>query len=368
MVPKWPAISRDAVAPQIEAIDVSKRFFGGLGRESTLALAGLSLAIDAEAPSIIAVVGESGSGKTTLARLLLGLAEPTGGEVRYRGTDLRKLTREERRAFRRDVQAVFQDPYGVYNPFYRIDHVLWTPVRRFKLAPSRAEATQLIGEALRGVGLQPEEILGRFPHQLSGGQRQRVMVARALLLRPKLIVADEPVSMVDASLRATILSSLRKLTDERGISILYITHDLATAFQVSDSILVLYQGHLVEAGATERIIAAPQHPYTQLLISAIPRTHVARDWLVAEDDTRPGGATLTAEGCCFADRCPHAAFDCLSAPPALYRTAPRRAVACVQFRNHPALPARALGEVLHFTPVVPGAPCDEPFEHSRQPG
>jgi len=366
MAPRWPAILRDAVAPLIEAVDISKRFSGGLGRESTLALAGLSLAIDAEAPSIIAVVGESGSGKTTLARLLLGLAEPTGGEVRYRGTDLHKLTREERRAFRRDVQAVFQDPYGVYNPFYRIDHVLWTPVRRFQFAASRAEARELIGEALRGVGLQPEEILGRFPHQLSGGQRQRVMVARALLLRPKLIVADEPVSMVDASLRATILSSLRKLTDERGISILYITHDLATAFQVSDSILVLYQGHLVEAGATERIIAAPQHPYTHLLISAIPRTHVARDWLVAEDDTRRGRATLTVEGCCFADRCPHAASDCLSAPPAFYRTAPRRAVACVQFRSHPALPAGALGEVLHFTPVLPEPPCDEPFEHSRQ--
>jgi len=220
----------------IEAVDVSKRFAGGFGRESTLALAGLSLAIHAEKPSIIAVVGESGSGKTTLARLLLGLTEPSGGSIRYRGRDLRKLTRSERLAFRRDVQAVFQDPYGVYNPFYRVDHVLTTPVRRFHLAASRAQARELIGETLRVVGLQPEEILGRFPHQLSGGQRQRVMVARALLLKPKVIVADEPVSMVDASLRATILGSLRKLTDERGISILYITHDLATAYQVSDTI------------------------------------------------------------------------------------------------------------------------------------
>jgi len=153
----------------IEAVDVSKRFAGGLGRESTLALAGLSLAIHAEKPSIIAVVGESGSGKTTLARLLLGLTEPSGGSIRYRGSDLRKLTRDERRAFRRDVQAVFQDPYGVYNPFYRVDHVLTTPVRRFRLAASRAQARELIGETLRLVGLQPEEILGRFPHQLSGG-------------------------------------------------------------------------------------------------------------------------------------------------------------------------------------------------------
>jgi len=174
--------------------------------------------------------------------------------------------------------------------------------------------------------------------------------------------------MVDASLRATILSSLRKLTDERGISILYITHDLATAFQVSDSILVLYRAHLVEAGAAERVIAAPQHPYTQLLISAIPRAQTARDWLSQDDQTRRGGAIPTTEGCCFADRCSHAVSDCLDAPPRLYRTAPRRAVACVQFRNHPTLPAGALGEVLHFTPSLPGAPCDEPFQHSRHAG
>src|SRR5205814_6785053 len=197
-----------------------------------------------------------------------------GGEVRYRGTALHRLRGDARRAFRREVQAVFQDPYGVYNPFYRVDHVLTTPLRRFRLAASRAEARELIDGALRAVGLRPEEILGRFPHQLSGGQRQRVMVARALLLKPKLIVADEPVSMVDASLRATILASLRRLTDEFGISILYITHDLATAYQVSDAILVLYRAHLVEAGAVEDVVSAPQHPYTRLLISAIPRAHV----------------------------------------------------------------------------------------------
>ena len=330
----------------IEAVDVSKRFAGGLGRESTLALAGLSLAIHAEKPSIIAVVGESGSGKTTFARLLLGLTEPSGGSIRYRGSDLRRLTREERLAFRRDVQAVFQDPYGVYNPFYRVDHVLTTPVRRFRLAASRAQARELISETLRVVRLQPEEILGRFPHQLSGGQRQRVMVARALLLEPKLIVADEPVSMVDASLRATILGSLRKLTDERGISILYITHDLATAYQVSDTILVLYRAHVAEAGKVELVVKAPQHPYTQLLISAIPRAHVARDWLAKDEARQAAPAVATSAGCCFADRCPQARPDCLDAPPTLYRTEPGRAVACVQFGRHPALPAGDLGEVL----------------------
>ena len=330
----------------IEAIDVSKRFAGGLGREGTLALAGLSLAIDAEKPSIIAVVGESGSGKTTLARLLLGFAEPSGGEIRYRGANLRALDRDGRRAFRHDVQAVFQDPYGVYNPFYRVDHVRATPLRRFRLAGSRAEARQMISDALRAVGLQPEEILGRFPHQLSGGQRQRVMVARALLLRPKMIVADEPVSMVDASLRATILGSLRKLTDEHGISILYITHDLATAYQISDSILVLYRAHLAEAGAVEQVVRAPCHPYTQLLVSAIPRAHTARDWLEQEEDPGRSGLAPTAAGCSFAGRCPHTMPACLAAPPGLYRTEPRRAVACVQYRDCPELPRGDPGEVL----------------------
>jgi len=332
--------------PLIEAVNVGKRFAGGLGREGTLALAGLSLAIDPERPSVIAVVGESGSGKTTLARLLLGLVEPTEGMVRYRGEDLRRLGRDAHRAFRRDVQAVFQDPYGVYNPFYRVDHVLAMPVRRFGLAASRSEARDLIGGALRAVGLRPEEILGRYPHQLSGGQRQRVMVARALLPKPKLIVADEPVSMVDASLRATILGSLRKLTDEHGISILYITHDLATAYQVSDAILVLYRAHLAEAGAIDPVVRRPQHPYTQLLVSAIPRAHVERDWLVQENEMPRNGVGLTPEGCVFADRCPHAVGLCVAGPPMLHHTETRRAIACVQYREHAVLSAGALGEVL----------------------
>ena len=332
--------------PLIEAVDASKRFAGRLGREGMLALAGLSLTIDVDTPRVIAVVGESGSGKTTLARLLLGLTEPSGGEVRYRGTDLRGLGGADRLQFRRDVQAVFQDPYGVYNPFYRVDHVLRTPIRRFRLARTKAAGRDLVDGALHAVGLRPEEILGRFPHQLSGGQRQRVMVARALLLRPKLIVADEPVSMVDASLRATILSSLRRLADEHGISVLYITHDLATAYQVSDAILVLYRAHVVEAGSVEPIVTAPQHPYTRLLISSIPRAEVTRDWLTT-DDTNPRVSNAAGViGCCFADRCPEVEAACLASLPELRHTEARRAVACVQHRRHAVLPKGALDKVL----------------------
>src|SRR5262245_3327469 len=269
-----------AMTTLLEARRVTKIFGGGLfDRTSTLALEDFSLAIDDDRPSITAVVGESGSGKTTLGRLLLGLTVPTRGEVLYKGRHLQMMSRAEWRAFRRDVQVIFQDPYEVYNPFYRVDHVLTTPVAKFNLAGSRSEARALIEDVLRAVGLRPEETLGRFPHQLSGGQRQRVMVARALLLKPRLILADEPVSMVDASLRATILGSLRTINAERGISIVYITHDLATAYQISDRIIVLYRGAVAEAGDVEVVVKRPRHPYTQLLLSSIPLASAERTWL-----------------------------------------------------------------------------------------
>jgi peptide/nickel transport system ATP-binding protein len=264
----------------LEARQVTKTFARGfLDRNMTVALKDVSLTIDSEQPSITAIVGESGSGKTTLARLLLGLMTPTDGQVLYKGEDLQRMSRPAWHAFRRDVQVIFQDPDAVYNPFYRVDHVLTTPISRFKLATSRTAARALIDAVLHTVGLRPEETLGRFPHQLSGGQRQRLMVARALLLNPRLIVADEPVSMVDASLRATILGTLQTLHRERGITLLYISHDLATAYQISDHIMVLYRGAVVEAGAVERVVKQPQHPYTQLLMASIPLASAERTWV-----------------------------------------------------------------------------------------
>src|SRR6059058_5709395 len=202
--------------PLLEARHASKMFSSGMFQKTqgTLALDDFSFRIDEEPPTITAIVGESGSGKTTLARLLLGLAAPTSGEVLYRGKDLRHLSAAERRQFLREVQVIFQDPYEVYNPFYKVDHVLETPIKKFHLAPTRAKARQLMEETLNAVGLRQDETLGRHPHQLSGGQRQRIMVARALLLQPRLIIADEPVSMVDASLRVTVLSNLLQLKQE----------------------------------------------------------------------------------------------------------------------------------------------------------
>ena len=337
------------MTPLLEARQVTKAFGGGVfDRTAILALDNFSLAVSADRPSITAVVGESGSGKTTLARLLLGLVTPTRGQVRYQGQDLPQMSAPDWRAFRRDVQVIFQDPYEVYNPFYRVDHVLTTPVAKFRLASSKAAARALIAEALQAVGLRPEETLGRFPHQLSGGQRQRVMVARALLLKPRLILADEPVSMVDASLRASILGSLRKMNVERGISLIYITHDLATAYQISENIIVLYRGSVAEAGDVELVVKHPRHPYTQLLISSIPVASVERTW-TNETVAAPALQATGSAGCKFADRCPSATPACLQAPPPLFQPDRFRAVSCFLYQSAPVVSADNLGAV--FAPL-----------------
>ena len=278
--------------------------------------------------AMLAIAGESGSGKTTLARIMLGFIQPTEGQVLYRGRDIATMSRAERFTFGREVQPIFQDPFNVFNPFYRVDHVLKTPLRKFGLASTQAEAQRIIEDALSRVGLRPKDTLGRFPHELSGGQRQRIMVARAVLLRPRLIIADEPVSMVDASLRATILDEIRDLNRDLGIAFVYITHDLTTAFQLCDDIVVLYQGRVAEAGAVENVIGAPQHPYSRLLVSSIPLPDLSRRW--GDDDLQadPAQSARTSAGCRFAPRCPQAMDRCWSTDPAMTRPLQHRVMAC----------------------------------------
>jgi peptide/nickel transport system ATP-binding protein len=281
---------------------------------------------------VVAIAGESGSGKTTLARLLLGMLDPTQGAVRFEGQDLRAMSRRERHRFRRQVQAVFQDPFEVYNPVYRVDHVLMTPLARFGLAPTRAAGRAMVAGALEAVGLRSEETLGRYPHELSGGQRQRVMVARAMVLRPRVLLADEPVSMVDASLRATILDALTRLHRE-GASVVYITHDLTTAYQVARRLVILYRGGIVEAGPAEAVITRPRHPYTQLLVRSIPWPDPARPWGPPEVGAGRGAADAAGPGCRFADRCPSVMPECRKAPPPAYEPEPGLEVACYLYRD-----------------------------------
>lgn len=330
----------------LEAVGVTKTFGGGVFQPSpTVALDDLSFKIETDSPAITAVVGESGSGKTTLARILLGETPPTAGTVYYLGKDLTKLSRSERRTFRRDVQVIFQDPYEVYNPFYTVDHVLTMPAKKFGIAKSKAGTDEAIREALRAVGLRPEETLGRYPHQLSGGQRQRLMVARALLIRPRLLIADEPVSMVDASLRVTILDNLRSLTRDFGVSILYITHDLVTAYQISDNVIVLYRGSIAEAGQAGPVVQQPEHPYTRLLMQSIPLPDPDRHWPREQQPSETGLQATGNQGCKFARRCPNAMDVCLGEHPALFQTSEARVAACYLYAASPVLAAPSIDAV-----------------------
>jgi len=263
----------------LEIKNVTKVYQRGLlSAKAKIALNNFSLTLKEDDPTILTVAGESGSGKTTLAMLVLGFIAPTTGEILYRGQNITTLRGPDRMAYRREVQAVFQDPFAVFNPFYTVDHLLTVPIKQFKLAKSGRDARNKMDEALTAVGLRPEDVLGRFPHQLSGGQRQRINVARALLLKPKLLIADEPVSMVDASLRANILESLKNLHKDHGVTIIYITHDLTTAYHVADSITVLYRGDVVEKGDVETVIRNPQHAYTRLLVDSIPWPNLDQKW------------------------------------------------------------------------------------------
>lgn len=330
----------------LEFKNVTKVFSRGLlSRTSTTALNNVSFTLNENQPTIVTVAGESGSGKTTLAMLLLGFLTPSSGRILYQGQDIHQLRGDDRMAFRREVQAVFQDPFAVFNPFYTVDHLLSVPIDRFKLAKTKAQARNKMEEALNAVGLRPEDVLGRFPHQLSGGQRQRINVARALVLKPKLLVADEPVSMVDASLRANILETLRDMQRDFGVSILYITHDLTTAYHVAKSIIVLYRGSVMEAGDVDSVIKRPQHPYTRLLIDSIPWPDINRRWGETEIKAKEMDLADHSAGCRFYARCPFAMEKCKIQPP-LFRLQPTQAALCYLHEQYPQIAPEKLTELL----------------------
>ena len=314
---------------------VHKSFGRGL-RQRVHALQGVDLRVGADEPQIITIAGESGSGKSTLGMLALGFLAADAGEVRYRGQEVGRLRGHALREFRRSVQAIFQNPFSAFNPFYPVDHVLRLTLRNFSRERDSAASEAKISDALRALRLEPDMVLGKYPHQLSGGQLQRVMLARAFLLRPGLIIADEPVSMIDASLRAVVLANMLELKESYGISQLYITHDLSTARQISDTILILYRGRIVEAGAMEQVLNAPQHPYTQLLIQAIPRPDPAQRWQAPLDWQRDELIATAADaegGCSFYPRCPLRMDRCREAVPPLYASAVDTRAACYLYES-----------------------------------
>lgn len=317
-------------SPLMEVKNLTKIYGGGLFRkERTVALEDFSLTISGDRPGITTIAGESGSGKTTLANLVLAFLDPTSGQILYQGNNIWEVSKQEWFDYRREVQGIFQDPYGTYNPFYKVDFVFDMVISKFKLASSKVEARRITEEALEIVGLRSDEILGKYPHQLSGGQRQRIMVARAFLLKPRLIVADEPVSMIDASLQVRILDILLKLKEDFGIAFLYITHDLSTAYQISDDIFILYLGSIMEKGDIDGVMQNPQHPYTQLLLRSIPVPDPDEPWqgrleLPPEEEIAVAGVG----GCKYYTRCPFAMDVCHQAPPPLYEVGPDHYAAC----------------------------------------
>jgi peptide/nickel transport system ATP-binding protein len=297
----------------------TQRAIGGVKSE-VVALQDFNLSIPKEPASIITIAGESGSGKTTLAQLVLGFTHLTSGQIIFDGQDISTADARQIKDYRRQVQAVFQDPFGVYNPFYRVEHVFDIVMNNFKLSNNKSERRDMIEEALNVVGLHGEDVLRKYPHQLSGGQRQRIMMARAYMLKPRLIVADEPVSMVDASLRASILDVMMRLRSEMGISFLYITHDLSTAYQIGDQIYILYQGTIAERGNTINVIDKPHHPYVQLLVNSVPVPDPDINWegeiiLPPEEEMR----SSVHSGCRFYPRCPNRMDRCLEAQPPLFK-------------------------------------------------
>ncbi len=327
------------MAPILELNQITKQF--GSHDEQVTAVDSISLSIDDG--EIVCLVGESGCGKSTTGRMVVGLLQPSAGTIAYMGSDITQLNRRDYQSYRRSVQIIHQDPYASLNPTQTIRQMITTPLLRHKKATGQSAADRRAAELLEIVDLTPvEDFLNKYPHQLSGGQRQRVSVARALTVEPKFIVADEAVSMVDVSIRVSLLNMLSRLKNEFDVTFLFITHDLALAKYFSwngGRIVVMYLGRIVEEGPTERVITDPRHPYTQALLSAVPEAdpELARRKRQLELRSAEIPSLLNLpSGCTFHPRCPHfVPGDCDVNVPALDAIEAGGRVACPIRKDEP---------------------------------
>jgi peptide/nickel transport system ATP-binding protein len=313
---------------EVEGLSMHFRMGGMLSGRRLHAVDDVSFRIGGQ--EIVALVGESGSGKSTIVRLLALVCTPTCGDIRFAGRRVSELRgRRERLAYRGDVPMVFQDPYSSINPAYRVGHGILRAMKLHRPELDRDGRREEARRVMRAVGLTPPDaVLAKYPYELSGGQRQRVGFAQALALRPRLILADEPVSMLDVSIRVGLLNVMARLREEEGVSFLYVTHDLASARYVADRVLVMYAGHIVEQGPTEQVLGDPRHPYTKLLLSAAPDPHVPVELAAWTDQGEPPKVVDPAPGCRFAPRCPVAIDRCRAETPRLEWVAPDQEAAC----------------------------------------
>ena len=320
----------------VQHVTVEFHIGGLVGGTLLTAVNDISFSLESDKPEILTLAGESGSGKTTLSRLLLRDLEPTRGKVLFEGRDLSTIRkRSEFKEFMKKVQPVFQNPFETFSPLRRVEAYLFDTAMNFGMASNRRDAAEVVDDALRNVGLSLDEVRQRYPHELSGGQIQRVSVARALISKPKLILADEPVSMVDASLRMEIVNLFQKLRDEQKVSVIYITHDLATAYYISDRIGIMLRGYIVKSGPVEDVLERPAHPYTQLLKESVPepapkkRESWAKHIALGTTEVKEYGRI----GCKFAGRCPHVMDICREADPPDVQVG-QQTVKCYLYSEH----------------------------------
>jgi oligopeptide/dipeptide ABC transporter ATP-binding protein len=288
------------------------------------------VSFDLEKGETLALVGESGCGKSTLALTLMGLEILTEGQIIFEEQDITHLKGSALKALRRHIQMIFQDPYESLNPTQTIGEIVGESLDVHGIADSKVERDERVNRALEDAGLKPpSNYIHRYPHELSGGQRQRVVIAGALVLEPTLLLADEPVSMLDVSIRAEILNLLLELRKTRGISVLFITHDLGTVSYFADRVAVMYLGRIVEIGPTREVLENPQHPYTKALISVVPvpNPRLRRERIILQGETP--NPILLPTGCRFHPRCPVAMDKCRTSDPQLVRVAEKHDAACL---------------------------------------
>ena len=310
----------------VELDRVSKVYrLGVFGGKKLRAVHEVSFAV--EEGQVFALIGESGSGKTTIGRLILRTLPVTSGRVLFRGADIASFAGKQLRDYYRRVQGVFQDPYSSFNPIFKADRVFAVVRHQFFPRMGEKDWSDRVHKTLRGVGLDPREVLGKYPHQLSGGQLQRFLIARALLLDVEFLVADEIISMLDATTRVEVLNLLADLTREQGLSILFITHDMALGYYISGKVVILYRGCAVEQGDVAKVFNNPIHPYTTMLMASVPR--LDRKWEEGELRLK-GQEAAYAQGCAFYERCPFPYQACRDAAPHLVEVEDEHFVACQQ--------------------------------------